>query len=344
MTVSTDNLHIEAFDSLESPSSIRAALPLSERAAATVTTGRDAIRQALSGKDRRLLVVTGPCSIHDPEAALDYANRLATLRAQVDETLLLVMRVYFEKPRTTVGWKGLINDPKLDGSCHMNVGLRQARELLRAINELGLPCATEFLDPIVPQYISDLVAWAAIGARTTESQTHREMASGLSMPVGFKNATDGDLQIAIDGMFASQRSHAFLGINAEGTTCVVRTTGNPDVHLVLRGGAKPNFSKPHIAYAKAALEPFDRPRLIMVDCSHGNSEKDHTRQRAPFEQLVALYAGGEEAVLGLMLESNLVAGKQSIGPNMVYGKSVTDACVGWETTEELMRAAHQKLR
>ncbi len=339
----THNLHVEAFESLASPIGIHEALPLSEQAAVSVTLGRKALCKALAGHDRRLVVVTGPCSIHDARAALDYAGRLAALNEKVKDNLLVVMRVYFEKPRTTVGWKGLINDPNLDNSCDINAGLRQAREILLAINELGLPCATEFLDPIVPQYISDLVAWAAIGARTTESQTHREMASGLSMPVGFKNATDGDLQIAIDGMIASQRGHAFLGINDQGTTCVVRTSGNPYVHLVLRGGSKPNFSKPHIAFAKASLESFENPRLVMVDCSHGNSEKDHARQRSSFEEIVSLYDSGEESILGVMLESSLVEGKQSIGPDMVYGRSVTDACIGWEDTEQMISEAHQKL-
>lgn len=344
MDLTTHNLHIDTFEPLDSPRELRDSLPITEKAAKAVTGGREAVRQAIAGDERRLVVVTGPCSIHDPEAAIDYAQRLAEVGAEVSQSLVLIMRVYFEKPRTTVGWKGLINDPKLDGSRDINSGLRQARELLLAINELGIACATEFLDPIVPQYISDLVGWAAIGARTTESQTHREMASGLSMPVGFKNATDGDLQIAIDGMFASQRSHSFLGIDETGHTCVVRTRGNPDVHLVMRGGAKPNFSKPHLAFAKAMLEPFDKQRLVMVDCSHGNSLKDHNKQRAPFEQLVELYAAGERAILGLMLESNLVEGCQSLGPDMVYGQSVTDACIGWEATEELLRAAHTRLR
>lgn len=340
----THNLNIESFDPLDAPVAIREAFPISDQAAAAVTAGRENLRKALSGQDERFVVVTGPCSIHDPEAALDYAKRLAELGQEVGSTMLLVMRVYFEKPRTTVGWKGLINDPKLDGSRDINAGLRLARKILLAINEMGIPCGTEFLDPIVPQYISDLVTWSAIGARTTESQTHREMASGLSMPVGFKNATDGDLQIAIDGMLASQRSHSFLGIDKTGKSCVVRTRGNPDVHLVLRGGQKPNFNKPHIAFAKAALEGFERQRLIMVDCSHGNSNKNHNKQRDPFEKLVALYAEGERSVLGVMLESNLVEGRQSIGPNMVYGQSVTDACINWETTEELIRAAHARLK
>jgi 3-deoxy-7-phosphoheptulonate synthase len=289
------------------------------------------------------MVVVGPCSIHDTAAAEEYARRLAALRDELGDRLFIVMRVYFEKPRTTVGWKGLINDPHLDGTCDIDAGLRAAREVLSTINELGLPCATELLDPIVPQYISDFVTWAAIGARTTESQTHREMASGLSMPVGFKNATDGDLQIALDGITASRQPHAFLGITASGTTCVVRTRGNPDVHLVMRGGSKPNYQKPHIAFAKAALEGIAGRRLILVDCSHGNSNKDYRRQPEVFEHLVDLYAGGEEALLGCMLESNLVEGNQPIGPDLVYGRSITDGCIGWETTELILRRAHERL-
>jgi len=343
MNVTTSNLRIAEFEQLEPPAAIHHDYPITDPVAQVVATARESIRRAIAGNDKRLVVITGPCSLHDPAAAIDYAKRLAAVGEAISETIIVVMRVYFEKPRTTVGWKGLINDPKLDGSCDINFGLRKARELLLEINGMGLPCASEFLDPIVPQYTSDLVAWSAIGARTTESQTHREMTSGLSMPVGLKNATDGSLQIALDAMVAARRPHSFLGINAAGRTCVVRTTGNPDVHLVMRGGERPNYKKPYIAYAKAALEDFDAPRLIMVDCSHGNSNKEYIKQKAPFEYLIDLYVQGESAILGLMLESNLVAGRQSLGKDMVYGQSVTDACLGWEETEQLLRGAHAKL-
>jgi len=339
----TQDLRVEGFEPIESPQSIQGSFPLSEKAAAVVLNARNDIRKALAGEDDRLVVIVGPCSIHDRKSALDYANRLVGLREELSDRLQLIMRVYFEKPRTTIGWKGFINDPALDGSCDINRGLREGRGLMLEINELGLPCATEFLDPIVPQYISDLVAWAAIGARTTESQTHREMASGLSMPVGFKNATDGGMQIALDGMTAAEQPHAFLGITPQGSTCVVRTRGNPDVHLVMRGGAQPNYKKPHVAFAKSSLDGFSGKRLIMVDCSHGNSNKDYRRQPETFDYLLELAKSGEEAILGMMLESHLVEGKQSISGEMVYGRSLTDGCIGWDTTEDLLRRAHARL-
>jgi 3-deoxy-7-phosphoheptulonate synthase len=310
------NLHVAAFEPLTAPSSIREEIPVPPAVRQSVLHGRAALRNALEGRDPRLLVVTGPCSIHDTEAALDYARRLARLRDRVGERLLVVMRVYFEKPRTTVGWKGLINDPAMDGSCDVESGIRQARRLLLDIGTLGLPCATEFLDPVVPQYTADLVAWAAIGARTSESQTHRELASGLSMPVGFKNATDGSLQVAIDAMVAAKNPHAFLGVGPAGRSSVVRTTGNPNVHLVLRGGGgRANFSRADIAYARIAIEEAlgqSLARPIVVDCSHDNSGKDYRRQPAVFEQVVTQRQRGESAVLGVMLESNLVAGKQKL--------------------------------
>ena len=342
MTRTTD-LHVEAFEAIESPRALQERFPLSAEGAQVVVDTRQEIRRAIAGDDDRLLVIIGPCSIHDPEAGRDYARRLLELRRELGDRLLIVMRVYFEKPRTTVGWKGLINDPRLDGTCDLNAGLKIARELLVELNALGMPCATEFLDPIVPQYLSDLVSWAAIGARTTESQTHREMASGLSMPVGFKNATDGDLQIALNGMEAARSGHAFLGVTDEGRSCVVRTKGNPDVHLVMRGGKKPNFQKPHIHFAKASLEPLPGDRLILVDCSHGNSNKDFSRQPKAFEYLVDLFAEGERSILGMMVESNIVEGNQPLGGELTYGQSVTDACIGWDTTEVLLRAAHSRL-
>jgi 3-deoxy-7-phosphoheptulonate synthase len=290
--------------------------------------------------------VLGPCSIHDADAAREYAQRLARLKASVRDTMLLVMRVYFEKPRTTVGWKGLINDPALDGSQDINRGLREARHILRLVSELGLPCATEFLDPIVPQYTADLISWAAIGARTTESQTHREMASGLSMPVGFKNGTDGELQTALDAMVSARSPHAFLGLDQRGHTAIVRTRGNPDVHLVLRGGSgKPNYSPAHIAFTKVSLGASASRRLIMVDCSHGNSGKDYRRQPEVFQALLSQVLAGESAILGLMLESHLNEGSQKLvaGAPLRHGVSVTDGCIGWETTEALLLEAHRAL-
>ena len=310
-----------------------------------VADGRRALRECLAGTDRRLVVIVGPCSIHDPRSALEYATRLAGLREQVADKMMLVMRVYFEKPRTTVGWKGLITDPDHNGSDDMNRGLEEARKILLAINGLGLPCATEFLDPIVPQYVADLVSWAAIGARTTESQTHRQMASGLSMPVGFKNSTDGGLEVAVQAMEAASAPHAFLGINVEGQTSVVRTTGNPDTHVVLRGGGgKSNYSRADIAYTRALLgEAGAGPRAIMVDCSHANSGKDYRKQPVVFGNVIEQVLAGEEALLGMMLESHLVEGRQALGESMTYGQSVTDACIGWETTEELLLGAHERL-
>ncbi|MHC4391329.1 MAG: 3-deoxy-7-phosphoheptulonate synthase [Planctomycetota bacterium] len=343
----TDNLRIEAFEPVDAPVAIQRELPADEPTRAFVAAAREEIRDALWGRDPRPLCIVGPCSIHDPEAAVEYATRLCELREALKDKLQIAMRVYFEKPRTTVGWKGLINDPHLDDSCDVNEGLRAARRLLLRLSAMGMPCATEFLDPIVPQYTSDLVAWAAIGARTTESQTHREMVSGLSMPVGFKNATDGDLKIALDGMVAARGQHAFLGITQEGTTCVVRTRGNPDVHIVLRGGRTPNYQGPHIAFTKASLEPtVAPPRPILVDCSHGNSNKDHTRQPAVLRDVLSQIEAGEAAILGVMLESNLEPGKQKLTPGgegLVRGQSITDACIGWETTDELLREAADRL-
>ena len=283
-----------------------------------------------------MLVIAGPCSIHDRAAALEYAQRLAELSGEVGDRILVVMRVYFEKPRTTIGWKGLISDPRLDGSNDMVAGLTLARQILCEINELGMPCATEFLDPIVPQYISDLVSWAAIGARTTESQTHRQMASGLSMPVGFKNSTDGGLQAALDGIVAANQRHAFLGIDMEGQTCIVQAAGNPNAHLVLRGGGgQSNFSRAHVAFAKVLLEKVGPPRALVMDCSHGNSDGACQRQPEVFHAVLDQVVAGEQVILGAMLESNLVAGKQPFGGELVYGQSLTDECIDWKTTGEV---------
>ncbi|MBK7350830.1 MAG: 3-deoxy-7-phosphoheptulonate synthase [Gemmatimonadetes bacterium] len=344
----TSNLHVTRFEPLVAPRALLAELPITRGVATTVLEGRRAVGRILAGQDRRLLVVVGPCSIHDPVAALEYAGRLAALRRQVASTLELVMRVYFEKPRTTVGWKGLINDPHLDGTRDMMVGLRTARRLLLDINALGLPAATELLGPVVPQYIADLVCWTAIGARTAESQTHREMASGLSMPVGFKNTTDGNLQVALDAMQAAGTPHTFLGMDDDGRGAIVHTTGNPERHLVLRGGGgRTNYDATSVAEASALCAARGLPARVMVDCSHGNSSKDHDRQPVVFENVVAQLAGGSPHLMGAMLESHLLAGSQRLGAGpgeLTYGVSITDACIGWERTEALLRAADARLR
>jgi len=325
---------------LPPPRELREQIALSPEIAQTVREGRAAIERILSGEDPRFLAIVGPCSIHDPRAALDYARRLARLRDELSEQMEIVMRVYFEKPRTTVGWKGLINDPHLDGSFSTEDGLKIARRTLLDIAALSLPSATEFLDPIVPQYIADLVSWAAIGARTTESQTHREMASGLSMPVGFKNGTDGELQSALDALRSASHTHAFLGIDSEGRSCAVQTQGNPFCHLVLRGGRKgTNFSSSHIEEAARKLEALDLPRGLIVDCSHANSGKDATRQSLVWRDVLETRASGSVAVIGAMLESNIGAGNQPEGApeTLKYGVSITDACIGWDETELLLR-------
>jgi 3-deoxy-7-phosphoheptulonate synthase len=343
----TRDVHVTRYEPLESPRAVLAELPITRRVAATVLTGRHAIRRILSGEDGRPLLIVGPCSIHDPLAALDYARRLAGLRDDLEETFCLVMRVYFEKPRTTVGWKGLINDPHLDGTRDMMGGLRIARRLLLDINELGLPVATELLGPVVPQYIADLLAWTAIGARTAESQTHREMASGLSMAVGFKNTTDGNLQVALDAMQAAGSPHTFLGMDEEGRGAIVHTTGNPERHLVLRGGGgRSNYDAASVAEAASLCTARGLPNRVMVDCSHGNSGKDHTRQPMVFRVVLDQVLGGSPHIMGMMLESHLHAGSQKLvhGPEgLAYGVSVTDPCIDWETTEALLRSAHELL-
>jgi 3-deoxy-7-phosphoheptulonate synthase len=345
--IATDDVRVSQFEPVDAPDIIKAEIPITPKAAALVLEGRNEIRSALTGKNKRILVITGPCSIHDADSAFEYAGKLRALQDDLQDKMLIVMRVYFEKPRTTVGWKGLINDPKLDNSGDINTGLRKAREILLEINSLGLFAATEFLDPIVPQYTADLVTWAAIGARTTESQTHREMASGLSMPVGFKNSTDGDLQTALDAMVSARHGHSFLGIDQTGRTAIVRTKGNPDVHLVLRGGnGKPNYSPAHIAFAREAIKMgSDLPRSILVDCSHGNSGKDYRKQPDVFEQLIQQIVGGDKSILGMMLESNLSEGSQKMAaPSQLRrGVSITDGCIDWATTEKLLRTAHQNL-
>ena len=344
----TNNLKVSALTPIIAPAGLKQVFPLSDTAAGFVTESREAIKNILQGKDSRLMVVVGPCSIHDPKAALDYATRLAALGKELSDQLLLVMRVYFEKPRTTVGWKGLINDPELNGTHQISKGLGIARQLLCAITDLGLPIAGEMLDTITPQYLADLVSWGAIGARTTESQTHREMASGLSFPVGFKNGTDGNLQIALDAMKAALHSHSFLGINREGQISIVRTTGNQEVHIVLRGGNdSPNYSPEDIASTEAKLAKTGLSQAIMVDCSHANSFKDHTRQEEVLQSVLTQIRQGNKSICSVMIESNLEAGNQSIPENLKelkYGVSVTDKCVDWPTTERMLRTAAKLLK
>jgi 3-deoxy-7-phosphoheptulonate synthase len=344
----TQDLRVVYAKRLRPPRAIKEHLPMTESANRTVVESRAAVQRILAQTDPRLLVVVGPCSIHDPKGAIEYARRLAVLSREVSDQLFVVMRVYFEKPRTTVGWKGLVNDPRMDGSCEIEEGLRIGRRLLLEINELGLPAATEFLDPIVPQYIDDLITWAAIGARTTESQTHREMASGLSMPVGFKNGTDGSLQIAIDAMSSARTSHSFLGIDPDGFTSVVRTRGNADGHVVLRGGrARTNYDPQSIAEAAAQLSKHHLPPVLMVDCSHANSLKQHAKQEDVWRSLIEQRAAGNRAIIGAMVESYLKEGSQPVPANpaeMIYGVSVTDACLSWETTERMLRHGQAALR
>jgi len=340
--------HLKAAEVLITPNQAKAKLPGTRRNYETVLKGRQAIQDILDRRDRRLMVVTGPCSIHDPKAALDYATRLRRLAGMVQSTLFLVMRVYFEKPRTTVGWKGLINDPDLDDSFRVEKGILLARRLLLRFTEMGLPTATEALDPIIPQYIADLISWSAIGARTTESQTHREMASGLSMPVGLKNATDGSIQVALNGIQSARTPHHFLGIDPNGRSAIFRTTGNPYAHIVLRGGSgRTNFDPVSIRRTEDQLRKAGLPVNIVVDCSHGNSNKDYKRQGAAFRSVIDQVVTGNPSIAGLMLESNLREGCQPLARNpraLKYGVSVTDACIGWETTEELILEAHRKLK
>jgi len=334
-----ENTNLTALEELPSPRAIKLAQPASAAAAETVLAARAALRDALHGGDGRLVVIVGPCSLHDPAAALDYARRLRSVAEDVRGDVIVLMRAYFEKPRTTIGWKGLVNDPRLDGSCDVAHGLSLARDLLCEINALGLPCATEFLDPITPQYLADLVAWAAIGARTAESQTHREMASGLSMPVGVKNGTDGSVQVAVDAVTAARHPHVFLGVSESGRASVVRTTGNLDAHVVLRGGRSgPNWDAGSIADADRRLAKLGLARAVVVDCSHENSAKQPARQLEVAGALAALGPRGAPALLGVMLESFLHAGRQDWRPGgeHEYGVSITDACIGFEATAEVL--------
>ena len=343
----TYDIHVRSTVPLIAPQQLKNELPISEKANDVVVRGRETVCNILAGRDRRLLAVVGPCSIHDEAAALDYAGRLNELSREIEDRVCVVMRVYFEKPRTTIGWKGLINDPYLNDTFDIAAGLRLARKILLEVSEMGLAAATEMLDPITPQYVADLVTWASIGARTTESQTHRQMASGLSMPVGYKNATDGNLQIAIDAMQAARHPHSFLGINVDGQTCIINTGGNPWGHLILRGGRSgPNYDADNLQLAADALAAAKLPANIMVDCSHANSEKDHRRQEIVWNAVLEQRAQGNPNIMGLMLESNLFEGSQKLGGDpaqLKYGVSITDACTGWDDTRELLMRAHEML-
>ncbi|MCC7008028.1 MAG: 3-deoxy-7-phosphoheptulonate synthase [Acidobacteria bacterium] len=339
MLLRTDDLRIRQLRAVIPPAVLMEALPISEPVADLVTRARAGIARVVTGRDSRLLVVVGPCSIHDPAAGVEYARRLAARAAALRDDLLIVMRVYFEKPRTTVGWKGLINDPHLDATFAINDGLRIAREFLLDVNALGLPAAAEFLDPITPQFLADLVSWGAIGARTTESQVHRELASGLSMPVGFKNGTDGTVQVAIDAVRSAAHPHQFVGVTKEGVAAILATGGNPDCHVILRGGTRgPNYSADHVTTIAGELARAALPPYLMVDCSHANSGKDHRRQPAVLRDVAGQIRGGTQAVAGVMLESFLVGGCQSVRPGapLVFGQSITDACLDWDTTSALL--------
>ena len=343
----TRDVHIESMQPLTTPRNLINALPITPIVEETVLEGREQLRKVLNGEDSRLFLVVGPCSIHSKESALEYAGRLKELSDKLSDRLLIVMRVYFEKPRTTVGWKGLIYDPHLDDSFDIEAGLRTARSLLLEIGEMGMYAGTEFLDPVVPQYLAGLITWGTIGARTTESQIHRQMASGLSMPVGFKNGTDGNAQVAVDAMLSASSPHGFLGMDVDGQTSLIRTTGNPDGHLVLRGGnAGPNFGIEAIAEAKNRLGKAGVRSQLMVDCSHGNSNKDHRQQASAFKDVVSQKVSGDNDIFGAMLESNLNEGNQRLCEDLSqlqYGVSITDACIGWGETEELLNWAYEAM-
>lgn len=341
-----NDIHVNCEDVLITPKALRNELPLPEQGKLFVKAARETIANIIHKKDSRLLVIAGPCSIHDTEAAKEYALKLKELHEQYKDTLYIVMRVYFEKPRTTVGWKGLINDPHMDGSFDVETGLRKARELLVYLTGLGLPLATEALDPISPQYLSELFSWSAIGARTTESQTHREMASGLSMPIGFKNGTNGGLGVAINAMQSASSSHRFMGINTDGQVSLIKTSGNPDGHVILRGGKSPNYDAESVALCEQELIKNKLEPSLMIDCSHGNSNKDYSRQPIVAQDIFQQIIDGNKSIIGIMLESHLKAGNQSADlptEELVYGISVTDACIDWAATVELVEKAVQQL-
>lgn len=338
MKYNTDDLRIESIKAVTSPAEITEEIPITDTAAKTTYETREAIHNILEGKDKRLLVITGPCSIHDTRAALDYAQKLKTLKDKFKNELLIVMRVYFEKPRTTVGWKGLINDPELNNSFHINKGIRLARNLLLKLNDMGIPAGTEYLDLITPQYVTDLISWGAIGARTTESQVHRELASGLSCPVGFKNGTDGNIKVAVDAIGAAIRPHHFLSLRKEGNSAIFATRGNPDCHIILRGGKTPNYDKKSVETAAEALSKASLPDRIMIDFSHANSRKQPLLQLEVGKDVASQIANGDQHIFGVMIESHLVEGRQDVeeGKNLTYGQSITDACLGWDDTEKLI--------
>jgi len=339
MKYKTDDLRISGLQEVIPPEELHREFPITDAASDTVHTARKAIHEILQGESDRLLVIVGPCSIHDTKAGREYANLLKPLMAELADELCIVMRIYFEKPRTTVGWKGLINDPHLDDSFNINHGLRQARSLLLDIADMGIPAGTEYLDLISPQYISDLVSWGAIGARTTESQGHRELASGLSCPVGFKNATDGGLKVAVDAIQAASRPHVFMSLTKQGHSAIFSTTGNEDCHMILRGGKTPNYDAANVARATQQLESNGQNTHLMIDCSHANSEKDHTRQIEVCGDVAGQIRAGNSNIMGVMLESHLVAGRQNVDnkDELIYGQSITDACIAWDETEGLLR-------
>lgn len=343
-----ENLNVESQEILITPEQLKADVPMAEAARHTVAESREIIRNILEGKDHRVFVVVGPCSIHDVDAAIDYAKRLKDLADEVADTLYIVMRVYFEKPRTTVGWKGLINDPHLNDTFKIEEGLSIGRKLLLDIAEMGLPTSTEALDPISPQYMQDCISWSAIGARTTESQTHREMASGLSSAVGFKNGTDGGLEVAKNAIKSAAKSHRFLGINGQGQVATIKTKGNPYAHIVLRGGSKgPNYDSVHISICESELEAAGISKNIMVDCSHANSNKDPSLQPLVMDNVANQILEGNQSIVGLMIESNINEGNQSISSDLSelkYGVSITDGCINWETTEQAIRAMREKIK
>jgi 3-deoxy-7-phosphoheptulonate synthase len=342
----TDDLRIKAIKELSPPAQVHQELPITEKASNTVHYARQEIHRILHGKDDRLLVIIGPCSVHDPQAALDYARRLQPIRESLKKDLQIVMRVYFEKPRTTVGWKGLINDPTLDDRFEINTGLRLARKLLLDINDLGIPAGTEYLDLISPQYIADLISWGAIGARTTESQAHRELASGLSCPVGFKNATNGSMRVALDAIRSSSRPHHFLSVTKEGHSAIFSTHGNQDCHVILRGGVRPNYDSESINIAADEMESNGLKPRMMVDFSHANSRKQHPRQLLVGRDVASQIARGDHRIMGAMIESFLIAGRQDRveGVTLTYGQSITDACIGWDDSIPLLETLADAVR
>lgn len=346
MRYQTDDLRIIEMKEVSPPTQVLSEFPITDDSSECVFQAREQIQKVLHGEDDRLMVVVGPCSIHDPVAARDYANRLLAIRNELADDLLIIMRVYFEKPRTTVGWKGLINDPNLDDSFEINKGLRLARELLLDLNNMGIPAGTEYLDLISPQYVADLVSWGAIGARTTESQVHRELSSGLSCPVGFKNATDGGLQVAVDAIGSATRPHHFLSVTKEGKSAIFSTAGNPDCHVILRGGKDTNYDAASIDEACASLEKANLEPRVMVDCSHANSMKQHEKQMEVGAEICKQLSKGDKRIFGVMVESNIVAGRQNVvdGKAETYGQSVTDACIDWDSTVTLLKQFSQAVQ